>query len=326
VFVEGRKTGEAGPLRYLRTGSKHWFTPLPGAKALYFQYNEVSDDPQRSIQQLAKDLQKEFVSNGYERMIIDLRSNGGGNNQLNLMLLNALIQIPGLQDTGKLIVLIGRFTFSAGTMFALDLERHFNPVFIGEPTGGSPHFFAEPVTLILPNTKMQIFCSTAYWQYTDPRDQRRWLPPLVSVEPSWADELSGRDRTLEEAVAFRDEPGLLTLLQSALDTSGQSGLQTALSSFKTEPRHKWFDTEGALTRLGFRLLQSNRATDAMTVFELNLSEHPTSSAAYFNLAEAYRRTGDSNHAAELYQKTLSLNPRDFRSLQALESLEPSPTR
>jgi hypothetical protein len=326
VFMEGRKTGEGGPARYLRLGSKHWFTVLPGTKALYFQYNEVGDDPQRSIQQLAKDLQREFTSNGYERMIIDLRNNGGGNNQLNLTLLNTLIQIPGLQETGRLIVLIGRFTFSAGIMFALDLEHHFNPVFIGEPTGGSPHFFAEPTTITLPNTKMQIFCSTAYWQYADPRDQRRWLAPLVSVDPSWADEVSGRDRAVEEALTFVDEPGLMTLLQSSLDRDGRSGLQTALADFKRSPRHIWFDTEGALTRLGYRLLQAGRNMDAIAAFELNLSEHPMSAAAYFNLAEACRRTGEAARAAELYQRALSLNPRDYRSIEALESMQLMPTR
>jgi hypothetical protein len=124
-------------------------------------------------------------------------------------------------------------------MFALDLEQHFNPVFIGEPTGGRPHFFAEPTTITLPNTKMQIFCSTAYWQYTDPRDQRRWLAPLVSVDPSWAEEVSGRDRAVEEALAFADEPGLRTILQSSLDRDGQSGLQRALASFKLDPSHIW---------------------------------------------------------------------------------------
>jgi tetratricopeptide (TPR) repeat protein len=321
TWIEGRKTGEGSALRYRQTGSKHWFTRVPETKILYIQYNEVSDDPQRSIQQLGKDVQQEFAGNGYERMVIDLRNNGGGNNQLNLSLLNALIQIPALQETGRLVVLIGRFTFSAGTMFALDLERHFNPVFIGEPTGGSPHFFAEPTTMTLPNTKVQIFCSTAHWQYTDPRDPRRWLTPLVSVEPSWADEVSGRDRALEEAVAFKDEPGLLTLLQSSLDSSGQSGLQAALSRFKQDPRHKWFDTEGALTTLGYRLLRNNRMMDGIAVFELNVSEHPESNAGFFNLAEALRRNGNNDRAIELYQKALSLKPSDFRSLQALESLQ-----
>jgi tetratricopeptide (TPR) repeat protein len=66
--------------------------------------------------------------------------------------------------------------------------------------------------------------------------------------------------------------------------------------------------------------------DAIAVFELNLSEHAMSAAAYFNLAEARRKTGDPDRAAELYRKALSLNPRDYRSIEALESMQRTPTR
>jgi tetratricopeptide (TPR) repeat protein len=320
-WIDARSGVTPSPLRRRNPARKHWFEALPAARAVYFQYNEVADDGPRTIADLARDLKGEFSTGVYERLMIDLRSNGGGNNLLNRDLLHALIQIPGLRETGRLIVLIGRNTFSAGMMFALDLEYHFNPVFIGEPTGGSPNFFAEPVTITLPNSKLQIFCATAEWQYSDPRDRRVSIPPLISVDPSWADEVSGRDSALDEAFAWTPQPGLTSVLEGALDAGGFERLIDAYRAFVADPRHRWFETEGGLTTLGFRLLRANRIADAVKVFELNALEHPSSAIARANLGNALLRQGAGDRAREEYERARRLDPRNAGILAALESLQ-----
>ena len=49
----------------------------------------------------------------------------------------------------KLVVLIGRTTFSAAVHFASDLDAGTRARFLGEPTGGSPNHYSDtdPVDL-----------------------------------------------------------------------------------------------------------------------------------------------------------------------------------
>lgn len=308
------------PLREKHADLKYWFSAVPNTKALYVQYRQVADDKPETIAEFARRLKTEFDGRGYERLILDLRSNGGGNNLLNRPLLQSLIRIPILTETGRLIVLTGRSTFSAAVMLALDLERHFNPVFVGEPPGNSPSFSAEPVTLTLPNSKLRVFLSTVAWHYGDPRDHRNILPPLVSVAPSWADESQGSDTALERAVAWVPEIGLADCLQAALDAGGEAHFRESLASFRAEPTHQWFDTEGPLTRLGYKLLRANRSKESVLVFEVNARLHPDSATALTNLAEAVLRSGDRERSIQIYRQALVLDPRNVRAIESLTAL------
>ena len=81
-----------------------------------------------------------------ERIVLDLRNNGGGEAGGFRELLAFLVDqhVP-------LVVLVGRLTFSAGSTLALHLERRVpDAVFIGETMGGAPSFWADPDTVTLP--------------------------------------------------------------------------------------------------------------------------------------------------------------------------------
>ena len=82
------------------------------------------------------------------RVIVDLRNNGGGDINTYPYLLQTL-KSRSINKRGKLVVLIGRTTFSAAVHFAVDLKRGTHAIFIGEPTGGSPNHYSDtdPVTL-----------------------------------------------------------------------------------------------------------------------------------------------------------------------------------
>ena len=74
---------------------------------------------------------KEAKARSVERVILDLRLNGGGNNELNRPIWHALIRSERLNQKGKLWVLIGPQTFSAAMNCVDDLEMNTNALFAG---------------------------------------------------------------------------------------------------------------------------------------------------------------------------------------------------
>jgi hypothetical protein len=174
---------------YLRDqDSNFWFVPLEDKKTVYCQYNEVYDMADESIANFAVRLGDYIASHGIQRLIIDLRFNSGGDNTLNRSLLHALIRSPALREPGSLFVITGRGTFSAAMMFAIDLEKHTNAIFVGEPTGASPNHYGDSRKVRLPNSGITIRVSTLYWQYAGPNDKRLALKPHISaaaMTPQW---------------------------------------------------------------------------------------------------------------------------------------------
>lgn len=79
--------------------------------------------------------------------------------------------------------------------------------------------------------------------------------------------------------------------------------------------------EGEIEQLGKRLVQWRRPADALAFFEVNAKEHPSSSRAHVNLAEAYQQNQQKQEAANHYRKALALNPEQPKIKEKLSILE-----
>ena len=112
-----------------------------------------------------------------DQFVIDLRSNGGGNNQLIEPLVAAISGNPRLDRRGVLYTLIGRRTFSAAGNLATALERRTKTLFAGEPSGFTPNQYGDAVRLPLPRSKIIVRISTRYWGDGGPYDHRPWIAP-----------------------------------------------------------------------------------------------------------------------------------------------------
>ncbi len=100
----------------------------------------------------------------------------------------------------RLLVLVGRTTFSAAQNLTADLERFARPRFIGEPTGGSPNLYGDPSTRPLPASGWNTHVATIYWEKSRPGDRRVTLEPDVRVPYTAADFFAGRDPVLSRAL------------------------------------------------------------------------------------------------------------------------------
>ena len=210
----------AGPERtpesphYLRQPeTPYWFEWLPDPGVVYFQLNQVGGPEEEKLDEFATRLFATLDEHSTAPLIIDLRHNPGGWYGTAKHLLRSLLRRDLSHETGGLIVITGRTTFSAAMMLAVDLEKHSNVLFIGEPTGSSPNHHGDARRVVLPNSGLTVRISTLYWQ-AHPSDGRQAIEPHLVVEPSWRDYLDGRDPVLETALA-------IATLQPAADPSGQ---------------------------------------------------------------------------------------------------------
>ena len=182
------------------------FTYLKSANAVYAVYNQCSDSDTETVAAFAARLFKFVADNKIDKLIIDVRHNGGGDNYKNQPLILGMIAASDVNRPGHLFVLAGRQTFSAAQNFAADAERWTQAIFIGEPTGSAPNLWGDAKQMELPLTHLHPMVSTLYWQQSDPRDARTGIMPDVAAPVRFADYLSGRDPALEAALAYKSDP------------------------------------------------------------------------------------------------------------------------
>jgi hypothetical protein len=135
-----------------------------------------------------------------ERVVVDLRRNGGGDNYLSEPLRHELAR-SRFNRPGGLYVLIGPKTFSAGQNLANRLERETLAIFVGEPTGSAPNLVGDPELLVGDVTGVTVMVAKTRWFDGGPDDRRRWIFPDIFTPSVAADWIEGKDRALSAALA-----------------------------------------------------------------------------------------------------------------------------
>lgn len=137
---------------------------------------------------------------GVTRLVIDLRWNAGGDfTRGREYVLSELRARPRFLRPRSLYALIGRRTFSAAMVNAIDLKQQAGAVLVGEPTGQRPNGYSEAGFFTLPASGLQgtvSICRYDLW----PRDEPG-VPPDQLIPPHWHDVLEGRDSAMEWIVA-----------------------------------------------------------------------------------------------------------------------------
>ena len=296
--------------------SRFWAEYLPGTRSLYLQINAMLDKPGESIRSFFDRTLSLADSLQPDRLIVDIRQNNGGNH-LALPLIHGIIRRPALDQEGKLFVVIGRGTVSAGQNLATLLDLHTRAVFVGEPTASRPNHYGVVGTFSLPHSRIFVWHARLLVQDSDPGDYRAWLAPDVSAPLTSYQYFAGRDSALEAILAYQPLPPLADTLDAA-HRSG--GLASALSLYRTlAPRYRAAgrSTEADLNTLGYRLLGRRGLADAVAVFELNAWEHPGAFNVYDSLGDAYLRAGQREAGLASYRRSVELNPENEHARRVL---------
>jgi putative CocE/NonD family hydrolase len=115
----------------------------------------------------------------------------------------------------------------------------------------------------------------------------------------------------------------IPISQALQDIISKENVEAAIQHYynlkKNEPQ-KYDFSENQLNTLGYRLLQSGRIDDAITIFKLNVEVFPEAPNPYDSLAEAYLNKGDKERAVEYYNKALKINPTFDASINGLDKI------
>jgi CubicO group peptidase (beta-lactamase class C family) len=108
---------------------------------------------------------------------------------------------------------------------------------------------------------------------------------------------------------------------SLLDVINKNGLTSGLEHFrKFKNSQNYSLKENEMNSVGYNLLNSNKVTEAIEIFKLNVEAFPKSGNAYDSLGEAYLVDGNEKLAIENYKKSLELDPTNTNAKNVLKKL------
>lgn len=316
--------GEEAPLYMSDPENWYWDRYLPEASTQYVQFNVVGDkEDGESVDAFIERVLEAAERNGAERLILDIRFNGGGNNFLARPIWHRLVGSDRWNQPGRLFVITGRRTFSAAQNLATILDEHTAAVFVGEPTGGSPNHYGDARAFRLPNSQLRVSVATLYWQDGMPWDDRPWVPPDLAAELSAEDLRQNRDPALDAILALEPGaamPSLIDLLQDAYQRGGIEDAVESYRGYKSDPAHRFVNTERPMNEAGYFLLGEGLVTEAIQIFRLNVEAYPELGNVYDSLGEAYMEAGDRELAIENYEKALEIDPGNSNAVRMLDEL------
>lgn len=192
---------------WLRDADKLYaFASFPEPRAVYLQVNQMMDAPGARLADIARMLGDSLRAHAASRLIVDVRHNNGGNNQLIGPLVDAIATFA-TDSARRVYVLTSRATFSAAQNFINRVEQRVpRTMFAGEPSMSRPNFTGEDNPVRLPWSGLMVSISNRYWQDSRPDDRRPYIATQIAVPTRMTDWLHNRDAVLEAVLVDARRP------------------------------------------------------------------------------------------------------------------------
>ena len=185
-----------------RNSEPYWYEHIADKQLLYAQFNTVRDDPKLSFAEFNDELRQLIMQQSIDNLVIDLRHNSGGDGSITPPMVATAALFEALRPDGKLFILMGRNTFSAGHDLLVDLTRFTQPILVGEPSGTRPNAIGEAGWFNLPYSQQTGVISSQFHQNSSAEDHRIWLAPDVPVSLSSTAYFSGQDSALDAVMSL----------------------------------------------------------------------------------------------------------------------------
>jgi tetratricopeptide (TPR) repeat protein len=310
--------------RYLKNLDKiYYYEYLKDQKTVYVRHSQIQDDSIQSIPEFYKEVFNFIDTNEVEKLILDVRLNGGGNNYKNKPIVTGIIANKKINQPGKFMVIIGRRTFSACQNLVNELHTYTNAIFVGEPTAENINFYGDNTPLTLPNSEMKAYLSFAWWQDKPQWENRPALDPQIATGLTFEQYRTNQDPALEAALAFKESNFIADPMNyfTTLYTSGKHDqIQLEAERMIKDPAYNFFNFEVEFNQVGYKFIEDKLFEEALFIFKMNTELFPESANAWDSLAEAYWKSGDTTKAVELYNKAIALDPEGETGKHAKEML------
>lgn len=321
--------GDETPLHLKKQGRNvefYWFEHLAKDKYIYFQFNQVADQPgtDETFVQFTDRIWSyiDEHANEVDKLIIDIRYNDGGNGRMVMPFLNQIIKRDNINNRDSLFVLVGYRTYSAAVIFTTELAVHTNAVFIGDPPGCPFNFFSDTIFVgNLPNSGFALYVASRQidnaWS-----PHSVYFPPDIPAPFSSKDYFTGKDPALELAL----HGDLTTLWEFTAKEGAEAGLKYYYQLKEKYSHLDWWPglnheiLENQINQHGYVLLREQNLESALRVFKLNTMLFPDSFNVWDSLAECFYNMKKYELSLKYYKKSVEINPDNDNGKQMIERI------
>ncbi|MEO8150377.1 MAG: hypothetical protein ABI723_22280 [Bacteroidia bacterium] len=306
VWADARKQNDT-PLWMKESESFRYMEYLAASKTLYVRHSVTLNDGDKTIAAFFNNMVDYIDKNDVQKLILDVRMNGGGNNYLNKEIITSIIQSKKINQKGKFFCIIGRRTFSACQNLVNELEKYTEVTFVGEPTSENVNFYGDTKTETLPNSKLQVNLSWLWWQNFDARDKRKATSPELAVDISFNDYYNNVDPNLKAIFNYEKEKPLFETLINLINTNKKSEAYQYAVDYKNNPLHRYVAErlEADINQEGYNQIQKGKHETANGLFEINIKLFPESANAFDSYAESFMNMGKKDEAMKYYEMAIA---------------------
>lgn len=302
----------------------YFFEQLPDTKTLYVRQSSVFSQDEESLADFYTRLFDYIDSNDIEKLVYDVRLNGGGNNYNNKPLIKGLMARPKINNRGSFFYIIGRNTFSAAQNLTNEIENYTEAILVGEPTAENLNFYGDARRVTLPNSEINAYLSYAWWQDRAPWENKDWTLPHIAVTMTSTDYFTNQDPVLDAALNFTDNGFILNPMDhlTALFIAGKyDEVKSEGAKIAKDPAYKYYDFQDEFGSAGYRLFQNGNREGGIFILELVAEIYPESAGALYSLAGVQEQMDQLEKAKESYKKVISLEPQSTMANTARKKLQ-----
>lgn len=306
------RESDTTPLYLKNLNDKYYdFEFLPEQKTMYVRQSSVFNHESETLKDFYTRLFAFIDSNDVEKLIYDVRLNGGGNNYNNKALIKGLMARPEINAQGKFFFIIGRQTFSACQNLTNEIKNYTEAIIVGEPTAENINFYGDARREVLPNSKIAVYLSYAWWQDMPQWENSDWTVPHIAVEMSFEDFRTNQDPVLDAAMNFTNDNFILDPMEHLTQlfmVEKYEQVKIDAAKIAKNPQYRFYKFEDEFSKAGNRLMLNGNTQGGLFVLELVAEVFPESVGALYSLASAQEKLKLDANAIESYEKLIQLKP------------------
>lgn len=305
-WAVAKKSGDT-PLWQKEPASFRYMQYLPETKTLYVRHSVTLNDGNKTIADFFNKMVDFIDNNDVAKLILDVRTNGGGNNTLNKPIVTGIIKSRKINQKGKFFCIIGRRTFSAAQNLVNEIEKNTEVIFVGEPTSENVNFYGDTRTETLPATKLQANLSWLWWQNMDPRDKRKATSPSLAVDMSFADYYNNVDPVMKVIESYDKQGSIDDKLRTLVEQGKFDDAVAMAVDYIKDPLHRYYknELETKINTFGYNLINQNKLEYANKVLKMNVQLFPESANVYDSYGESFMLMGKKEDAIKYFEMAIA---------------------
>ncbi|GAA4271555.1 tetratricopeptide repeat protein [Aquimarina gracilis] len=277
---------------------------------MYVRQSSVFNHNSETLEGFYKRLFAFIDTNEVEKLVYDVRLNGGGNNYNNPPLIKGLLARPNINKRGAFYYIIGRNTFSACQNLTNEIENYTEAIMIGEATAENKNFYGDTSPVVLPKSKIKAYLSFAWWQDMPQWENKDATIPHFGKEMTFDEYRNNEDPVLDLAMKMDIDNVIIDPMDhfTKLFMAGKmEQLAKDTARIVKDPLYAHIPFNKEFNRIGKLLLKQGQYDGALYVYNMTAKLYPDSPEIWKSFGEALQAAGKVDDAKNAFAKAKQLH-------------------